>query len=173
MRGHLDMHGNDDARGTHISLSVAIEPSRYDPILEWPFKYPIMICIFDQTGQQQHIVHKFDPYTTPICGNSHRKIIGGVLKLCPLPILQQEGNCYVQNNKMFIKIMIDYLETPCQILPYAMSINPGLPMYIHDDLRRKMIEAYLQARIAIIAMINENNRSMNRRALLPSHGFYP
>lgn len=172
MRAHLDMHGNDDARGTHMSLSVAIEPSQYDPILEWPFKYPIMICLFDQTGQRQHIVHKFDPYTNPICGNSHRKNIGGVLKLCPLPILQQKENSYVRNDKMFIKIMIDYLKTPCRILPYAMGINPALPMHIHDDLRRKMIEIYLQARIAIISMINENNRSMNRRALLAPHGFY-
>ena len=52
-----------------------------------------------------------------------------------------------------------------------MSINPGLPMYIHDDLRRKMIEAYLQARIAILEMIHENNRSMNRPALLSPHDF--
>jgi len=68
MRTLLDMHGNDDAKGIHISLSVAIEPSRYDSILDRPFKYPIMICIFDQTGQQQHIINKFDPYTTPMCG---------------------------------------------------------------------------------------------------------
>lgn len=166
LRGHLNIHGSGDTKGTHMSLLVTTESGRFDPILVWPFNYPIIVGIFDQTGQNKHIVDVISPSVTSDCGNSKVKIIGEIQRLCPLSAIQREDNPYIKNDKMFMKLMIDYLWTPRPVLPFAMDVNPGLPMAVQEFIRRKRLEMYRRARAGIVSVIKQNNDAMRARALI-------
>ncbi|CAF2099390.1 unnamed protein product [Rotaria magnacalcarata] len=54
----------------------------------------------------------------------------GTPKFCPPPSIQHQGNPYVRDDTIFIKIMVDFGDTPKTSLPYALTLNPGLPMHV-------------------------------------------
>jgi hypothetical protein len=54
-------------------------------------------------------------------------IASGIPKFFPLEMIQQEGNPYVRDDKIYIKIMVDFIGIPNSLIPYALSLNPGLP----------------------------------------------
>jgi hypothetical protein len=59
-------------------------------------------------------------------------IASGIPKFFPLAMIQQEGNPYVRDDTMFIKIMVDFGDMPKTLLPYALSLNPGLPTQVQQ-----------------------------------------
>ena len=143
MRVHLYLNGDGNARRTHMSLFFVLMRGSYDAILTFPFSYKVTFCLYDQTPQQRHIIQSFRPdiksnsFQRPV---SEMNIASGIPKFLSLATIQQEGNPYVQEDTMFIKIMVDLAGLPPTILPYAISLNPGLPMHIQQSMIREEIE---------------------------------
>jgi hypothetical protein len=143
MRARLYLHGDGNARRTHMSLFFVLMRGPNDAILKFPFNYKVTFCLYDQTPQQRHIIDSFRP---DIKSNSFQRprsemnIASGIPKFFPLAMIQQEGNPYVQEDTMFIKIMVDFGDLPKTMLPYALSLNPGLPVHIQQSMIRQEME---------------------------------
>jgi hypothetical protein len=67
-------------------------------------------------------------------------IASGIPKFFPLAMIQQEGNPYVRDDTMFIKVMVDFGDMPKTLLPYALSLNPGLPTHIQQTMIKREAE---------------------------------
>jgi TNF receptor-associated factor 2/TNF receptor-associated factor 3 len=137
MRARLYLHGDGNARRTHMSLFFLLMRGDYDALLPWPFGYKVTFCLFDQTGNNRHIIDSFRPDTK---SNSFQRpkteanIASGIPKFFPLPMIQQDDNPYVREDTLFLKIVVDLNETPKMILPYMLTLNPGLPNHVQQIL---------------------------------------
>ena len=93
--------------------------------------------------QQRHIIDSFRP---DIKSNSFQRprsdmnIASGIPKFFPLAMIQQEGNPYVRDDTMFIKMMVDFGDMPKTLLPYALSLNPGLPTNVQQEMIKQEAE---------------------------------
>ncbi|CAF1004075.1 unnamed protein product [Rotaria sordida] len=147
MRVRLYLNGDGNARHTHMSLFFVLMRGLNDPILKFPFNYKVIFCLYDQTSQQKHIIDSFRPdiksssFQRP---RSNMNIASGIPKFFPLEMIQQEGNPYVQDDTMFIKIMVDFGDIHKTLLPYAMSLNPGLPMHVQQAMIKQEAERKIQ-----------------------------
>ncbi|CAF3903139.1 unnamed protein product [Rotaria sordida] len=136
MRARLYLNGDGNARRTHMSLFFVLMRGPNDAILKFPFNYKVTFCLYDQTPQQQqHIIDSFRP---DIKSNSFQRprsemnIASGIPEFVPLTMIQQEGNPYVRDDTMFIRIMVDFGDMSKILLSYALSLDPGLPMHIQQ-----------------------------------------
>ncbi len=145
MRARLYLYGDGNARRTHMSLFFVLMRSPNDPILKFPFSYKVAFCLYDQSGLERHIIDSFRP---DIRSSSFQRprfemnIASGIPKFFPLAMIQQEGNPYVRDDTMFIKVMVDFGDMPKTILSYAAGLDPGLPAHvkqerINEELRRE------------------------------------
>ena len=147
MRAQLYLHGDGNARRTHMSLFFVLMRSPNDAILKFPFDSKVTFCLYDQTPQLRHIIDSFQPdiksdsFQKP---RSEMNIGSGIPKFVPLTMIQQEGNPYVRDDTMFIKIMVDFANLPKALLSYASSLNPGLPMHIQQILIKQELERRTQ-----------------------------
>ena len=147
MKAQLYLHGDGNARRTHMSLFFVLMRSPNDAILKFPFNYKVTFCLYDQTPQLRHIIDSFRP---DIKSNSFQRprsemnIGSGIPKFVPLAMIQQEGNPYVRDDTMFIKIMVDFANLPQALLSYASSLNPGLPMHNQQILIKQELERRTQ-----------------------------
>ena len=136
MRARLYLHGDGNARRTHISLFFLLMRSEYDALLPWPFGNKVTFCLFDQTGANRHIIDSFRPDTK---SNSFQRpktdanVASGIPKFFPLPMIQQDDNSYVRDDTLFLKIIVDMNETPKMLLPFMLNLNPGLPNHIQQN----------------------------------------
>ncbi len=135
MRVRLYLNGDGNARRTHMSLFFVLMRGRNDPILKFPFNFKVTFCLYDQISSDLHIIDSFRP---DIKSNSFQRprsemnIASGIPKFFHLAMIQQEGNPYVRDDIMFIKVMVDFGDMPKTLLRYALSLNPGLPMHIQQ-----------------------------------------
>jgi hypothetical protein len=176
MRARLDLYGDGDAQGTHMSIFLVILKGEYDAILTWPFDFPVIFCLFDQSGQGCHIIDAFYPDTrSPSFQRpcSKEKIASGILKYCPLAVMKQQGNYYIRNDRMYIKIMVDFLGIRRPILPYTLGLNPGLPTHEQEIQCRIEIEKYKRLRAALVAEIDRSNQEVAQRSLIRSYPSIP
>ncbi|CAF3084046.1 unnamed protein product [Rotaria sp. Silwood2] len=147
MRARLYLNGDGNARRTHMSLFFVLMRGPNDAILKFPFNYKVTFCLYDQNPQQRHIIDSFRP---DIKSNSFQRprsemnIASGIPKFFPLTMIQQEGNPYVRDDTMFIKVMVDFGDMPKTLLPYALSLNPGLPMHIQQLMVKQETERRAQ-----------------------------
>jgi hypothetical protein len=147
MRARLYLHGDGNARRTHMSLFFVLMRGPNDAILKFPFNYKVTFCLYDQTPQLRHIIDSFRP---DIKSNSFQRprsemnIASGIPKFFPLAMIQQEGNPYVRDDTMFIKVMVDFGDMPKTLLPYALSLNPGLPMHVQQAMIKQEAERRAQ-----------------------------
>jgi hypothetical protein len=150
MCARLYLNGDGTARGTHMSLFFVLMRGPYDAILKFPFNYKVTFCLFDQTPTQRHIVDSFRPDTKsnsfqrPV---SEMNIASGIPKFLPLTMIQQPNSPYVRNDTMFIKIMVDLGEMPKTVLPFALSLDPGLPMHVQQAMIKGEIERKSNAEV--------------------------
>ena len=137
MCARLYPNGDGNARSSHMSLFFVLMRSPYDAILKFPFSYKVTFCLFDQTPQQRHIVDSFRPdiksssFQRP---RSEMNIASGIPKFFPIAMIQQDDNPYVQDDTIYIKIMIDFEDMPNSELPFAMSLDPGLPVRVRQQI---------------------------------------
>ena len=143
MRARLYLNGDDHARSTHVSLFFVLMRGSYDAILRFPFNYKVTFCLYDQSGGGRHIIDSFRP---DIRSNSFQRprsdmnIASGISEFVPLGSIQREGSPYLKDDTMFIKIIINFDEVSEAVLPYALSLNPGIPYYVYQQLIRQEIE---------------------------------
>jgi hypothetical protein len=122
----------------------------HDAILQWPFKYKVTLCLYDQTGAQRHIIDSFRP---DITSNSFQRprsemnIASGIPKFCPLVAMELYYNSYVRDDTMVIKVMVDFGNIPRVLLPDVLSINSCLPAYVQQDAIREMEIRYQRQRL--------------------------
>ncbi|CAF3321705.1 unnamed protein product, partial [Rotaria sp. Silwood2] len=149
MRARLYLNGDGKARRTHMSLFFVLMRSPNDPILPFPFKYKVTFCLYDQTSTSRHIIDSFRPdirsssFQRP---RSEMNIASGIPKFLPLKMIQQEGNPYVRDDTMFIKIMVDFEEMHITLLPYAVNLNPVLPIHVQQAMIKQEAERRSQQR---------------------------
>ncbi|CAF4555534.1 unnamed protein product, partial [Rotaria sp. Silwood2] len=147
MRARLYLNGDGDARHTHMSLFFVLIRDPNDPILKFPFNCKVTFCLYDQTPRQQHIIDSFRPDTRSDCfqrPRSEMNIANGIPKFFPLIMIQQEDNPYVRDDTMFIKVIVDFGDMPKTLLPYALSLNPGLPTNVQQLMIKQEIERRAQ-----------------------------
>jgi hypothetical protein len=150
MRARLYLNGDGNARRTHMSLFFVLLRGEYDAILQFPFGFKVTFCLFDQTPQQRHIIDSFRPdkksssFQRP---RSDMNIASGIPKFFPLPMVQQDNNAYIRDDTMFIKVMVDFGDTPKTMLPYTLSLNPGLPILIRQECIKREFERREQQKI--------------------------
>jgi hypothetical protein len=143
MRARLYLHGDGNARRTHMSLFFVLMRGLNDPILKFPFNYKVTFCMYDQTPTQRHIIDSFRP---DIKSNSFQRprsdmnIASGIPKFFPLAMIEKESNPYVRDDTLFIKVMVDFGDMPKTLLPYALSLNPGLPTHIQQAMIKQEAE---------------------------------
>jgi hypothetical protein len=164
MRARLYLYGDGNARRTHMSLFFVLMRSEHDEILKFPFSYKVTFCMYDQTPNQKHIIDSFRP---DIKSNSFQRprsdmnIASGIPKFFPLAVIQQEGNPYVRDDTIFIKIMVDFGEIPKTMLPYVLSLNPGLPVHIQQSMVKQEIERRAQQTPAPINLVPQRDEKQN------------
>jgi hypothetical protein len=164
MRARLYLYGDGNARRTHMSLFFVLMRSEHDEILKFPFNYKVTFCLYDQTPNQKHIVDSFRP---DIKSNSFQRprsemnIASGIPKFFPLATIQQEGNPYVRDDTMFIKIMVDFGDIPKTMLSYMLNLNPGLPLYIQRSLVKEELERRTQPSPAPINLVPQYDEKKN------------
>ena len=170
MRARLDLYGYGDFRSTHMSVFLVILQGDFDAIVTWPFEYQVIFGLFDQTGHNHHIVDAFRPETTSISfqrPSLQETIPGGIPKFCSLEILKQPGNIYVQDDTMYLKIKIDFFNTPRSLLPSTIAMNLALPTHLQNDLHCRELEQYHRARTALIDTCNLTRAEMAEHGLIP------
>ncbi|CAF4590735.1 unnamed protein product, partial [Rotaria sp. Silwood2] len=123
MRARLYLNGDGNARRTHMSLFFVLMRGRNDAMLKFPFNYKVTFCL----------------------PRSEMNIASGIPKFFPLAMIQQEGNPYIRDDTMFIKVMIDFGDVPKPLLPYALSLNPGLPTNVQQLMIKQEIERRAQS----------------------------
>lgn len=137
MRARLYLHGDGNARRTHMSLFFLLMKGDYDGLLTWPFSHKVTFCLFDQTGNNRHIIDSFRP---DVKSNSFQRpkteanIASGIPKFFPLPMIQQDDNPYVRDDTLYLKILVDLNDTPKLVLPFMLTLNPGLPYHVQQVL---------------------------------------
>ncbi|CAF4689852.1 unnamed protein product [Rotaria sp. Silwood2] len=147
MRARLYLNGDGNARRTHVSLFFVLMRGPNDAILKFPFSYKVTFCLHDQTPTQRHIIDSFRP---DIKSNSFQRprsemnIASGIPKFLPLTMIQQEGNPYIRDDTMFIKVIVDFDGMSKALLSYALNLNPGFPMHIQQLMIKQETERKTQ-----------------------------
>ncbi|CAF1060189.1 unnamed protein product [Rotaria sordida] len=161
----LYLAGDGNARHTHMSLFFVLMRGEYDSILEFPFRFKVTFALLDQISQQRHI---FDSFRPDIKSNSFQRprsdmnTASGIPKFLPLTIIQQDNNPYVRDDTMFIKAIVDFSDIPKQLVPYTLSVNPGLPILTQHELIKREIEKRAQEKSQITSNTSMSiNQDMN------------
>jgi hypothetical protein len=165
------LYGDGSARGTHMSVFLVTCSGKFDPILQWPFNFHVTFCLFDQTKQGNNVVDSFSPGAISDSfqqTHSEDNTVGGILKFLPLAVLQRE-NDYVLNDTMYIQVTVGSSKTPRPVLPYTLSINPGLPPIEQHTIQSRMIEQHNQVEVQLSAQIREEDQEVVDHSLIPEH----
>ncbi|CAF1236819.1 unnamed protein product [Didymodactylos carnosus] len=112
-----------------------------------PFDFKVTFCLYDQSGQQRHIIDSFRPDTNSNSfqrPRSEMNIASGIPKFFPLSMIIRDDNHYIKNDTMFIKCLIDFSDISKIILPYVLSLNPALPHHVQRNMIRVETERRVQ-----------------------------
>lgn len=147
MRARLYPTGDGNARRAHMSLFFVLMRGEFDSVLQFPFHHKVTFCLLDQTANRRHIIDSFRP---DVKSNSFQRpqsemnIASGIPKCCPLTLIQRDDKPYVRDDTMLIKVMVDFADIPKTVLPYALAMNPELPILIQHDLIKRELERRTQ-----------------------------
>ncbi|UJR30229.1 hypothetical protein I4U23_017767 [Adineta vaga] len=143
MMARLYLHGDGNARRTHMSLFFVLLRGPHDSILRYPFNFKVTFCLYDQTPAKNHIIESFRPDTRSNSFQQPRSdmnIASGIPKFAPLSIFEGLDNPYVKDDTMFIKVIVDFENMSKAILPFVTKLNPGLPMHIQQELIQRELQ---------------------------------
>jgi hypothetical protein len=145
MQTCLFLNGHGNGRRTHMSVFFVLMRGPYDPILNFPFKYKVTFCLHDLATKQEHIIDSFDPN---IQSNSFQRpeaetnVPIGLPKFCPLSLIEVDGNPYIEDDTMFITVIVDFADLPMSLSKFDAQLNPGLPVHV----RQMMVEEEMKRR---------------------------
>lgn len=140
MRLRLFLNGDNNARNTHISIHFILLRGEYDPILDFPFCFPVTICLYNQVDPQKHVVQQVQLD----CGSdsiyfrrpqSDMNTPYPISKFVSLDDIKQENNPFIRDNVMFIKTFLEFrkIQNDQKEQPYGIS-----PMYPPAIQQQKM-----------------------------------
>ena len=107
MCARIYLNGDGMGRGTHISLFFVVMRGPYDALLSWPFRQKVTFMLLDQDNVE-HVIDAFRPDPNSSSFQRPRRetnIASGCPMFCSLTELN--NHAYVQNDTMFIKIIVD------------------------------------------------------------------
>jgi hypothetical protein len=129
----LYINGDKTERDTHLSLYVTIMRGDYDCLLQWPFVYPITLCLYDRSLHRDHVVHTLTPDPSSECFEQPRMDAnksGGIPTFCPLCKVFDRNFGYVNDNTMFIKAFVDFNLYSTNVWPIWTKLqSAGLPTH--------------------------------------------
>ncbi|CAF4130749.1 unnamed protein product [Rotaria sp. Silwood2] len=148
MRGCLYLNGCENALGTHISVFFVLMRGECDTILKFPFCYKITFVLCDQTPTQRHFTQSFLPDVHSSSFQRPQSDMNnpyGFPRFIPLTKILQQGNSYVRDDTLFIKIMVDFGEIQRTSLPHVSSFSssiliPAPQIIINQGTRRTISE---------------------------------
>jgi len=127
LRATLFPGGSGSGEGTHLSVYIRVVAGDYDALLDWPFRLPVSVILYDQDGHRgRHVVESFVP--SPACRQFQRPAAtrdssggnpapgdsagGGVGFGYPrfLSLEQLRCGCYVRDDTVFVKFKVE--QTP-------------------------------------------------------------
>lgn len=136
------LNGDKTVRNTHLSVYVTVMRGQYDSVLQWPFPYPITLCLYDRSAHQDHVVHTFTPDLTSDCFQQPRMDANrssGIPEFCPLCKVFNKEFGYVNENNMFIKAFVDFKIYSTKIWPTWTKLQfAGLPDHV-EHLKLKTL----------------------------------
>ena len=139
----LYLNGNDQS--THVSLFLVLMQGDYDAMLNWPFDFQVIFCLYDLTDQKNHIIQSFQS-DTKLKGfqrpQTEMNIGIGTSKFIPRSVLTQDNSSYVFNDTTYIKVMVVKDPIPAHILPYIMNICPALPVHLQEEKIQEEIQKH-------------------------------
>jgi hypothetical protein len=147
------LYGDGNARRTHMSIFFVLMRGDFDPILKFPFCFKVAFCLYDQIGQQRHIIDSFRP---DVKSNSFQRprsdmnIASGIPKFVPLSLIQQENNPYIRDDAMFIKVLVDFGNIPKASLPYVLSLSPGMTTEMQQMMIQQEVEKQQRSNSSIM-----------------------
>lgn len=95
----------------NVAASFVIFRGEYDAILQWPFPYPIALCLVDLAGTQNHIIHCIVPDTRSVTFGKPSNTANmpyHIAQFCPIERLVENGTNYVRDGNMYVKLHVDF-----------------------------------------------------------------
>ncbi|CAF1088205.1 unnamed protein product [Adineta ricciae] len=139
----LYLNGDKSARDTYLSLYVTIRRNDYDALLNWPFTYPITLCLFDQSPKHDHVVRTLTPDIESKCfqrPEMDANVSAGIPEFCPLWKVFSKDFDYVRNDKMYIKACVDFNIFPAKIWSHWAKLqSSGLPSHVQYIKLRELL----------------------------------
>ena len=141
----------------------------FDGIVSWPFTFPVVACLFDQTDAKSHRIDLIRPDLTTKCfakPQSDTNPGSLVARWGPFNSDECATNSFVQRDTMFVKVMVDFQDTPLRILPYLICLNPGLSADEREAWRQAQLKKLENLRIELTESIQTQHEEddMARRA---------
>ena len=143
----LYLNGDGTACGTHVSIFLVVLRGEYDALLQWPFCYRVSFCLVDQrtlmeTENPEQAKHVIDSFRADVSSPSFQRpcasmnIASGLRKFVSLTDFNQsaETNRYCVDDTIFIKVFIDFMGLPVAMIPFVMTIDLALPVFIRARL---------------------------------------
>lgn len=145
LRVQLFLNGDNTSRGTHLSLHIVPLPSEYAAIVPAPLDFKVVFCLYDLSDAKQHLIKCFQIGSTLY--NNQRQPLSINLsdelsKFCPLTNLRSGNSSYINDDTMYIQIVIDFLDLSRDMITYVLNLSPALPNYIRqqciqDEINRR------------------------------------
>ncbi|CAF1277062.1 unnamed protein product [Rotaria sp. Silwood1] len=108
----LFLNGDNNTRGTHMSLYLVIMQGNDDTILSWPLKLKITFNLLNQLSSENNHSVSFWSKTTSSSfqrPTTDMNIAYGIPKFFPLNVFQQNKDQFVRDDALFIKVETDFL----------------------------------------------------------------
>lgn len=129
--------GDGNVRNQYASLFLVVMRTENDALLDYPIKSKVTFCLMDQSETKHHHIDSFRPDPN---SSSFKKpersmnIASGIPKFAPIHFLTDEKSRFVRNNTIFIRIVVDFLDSSRALLRFAVTIDPGLPESVKQTL---------------------------------------
>ena len=116
LQATLFPNGTGSGEGTHLSVYIRVIAGDYDALLDWPYRLPITVILYDQDCQsRQHVVESLIP--SPACKQFQRpaRDSAGTDLGCGvgfgyprfLPLNQLRSGSYVRDDTLFVKFRVE------------------------------------------------------------------
>ena len=94
-----------------VLLSFTIIRGEYDPILFWPFSYPLTFCLVDLAGTKKHILKSVVPDSQEAifgrpCSDANKPYC--IDEFCQFDALIDAQSRFIRDQSMFLKLHIDF-----------------------------------------------------------------
>ena len=100
--------GYGTGNSTHMSLYLALLKGEFDIILHWPFKFQMLITLFNPVEPKEDLVEVFEPGRPSTCfrePTTEMTLGPGLPKFIDLRVLQRGG--FIKDDCLFIKVKVN------------------------------------------------------------------